>query len=103
MVGFYGGGLVDVWGWWCILLVGEVLKLFVFVVLLLGNFWILFLWVIFVVLVVINVVNGLINFVVEVMLVDVSMLDICIFMYVVNYWVVNVFLLLGMLFGGWLY
>lgn len=100
----YGGYLVDIIGCKKLMVIGELFKVFVFFGMVLCNFFMFyFLWIIFVMLFIIGVVQGLINLVGEVMLIDVSILENCLFMYLVSYWVNNLLIMIGIMVGGWFF
>ncbi|QTM98514.1 MFS transporter [Sediminibacillus dalangtanensis] len=104
MAGLYGGFLADRLGRKRLMVMGETMKLFAFIGMLLVNApWGTSAIATFAMMLVISVATGFINPAAEAMLIDVSTKETRAFMYSINYWAVNLSLMLGLMIGGWLF
>ncbi|KUP09606.1 MFS transporter [Bacillus coahuilensis m2-6] len=100
----YGGYLADIVGRKKMVVLGEVLKSFAFVGVLLSNSpWYESPWITFIMLTIISVAVGLIMPASEAMLIDVSTKETRAFMYSINYWAVNFSMMFGLIIGGWFF
>lgn len=104
IAGLYGGYLADAIGRKKIMVIGEWMKVFAFLGMVLANSPIgTSAWITFVMLMIISISSGVVNPAAEAMLIDVSTKDTRAFMYSINYWAVNLSIMLGLMIGGWFY
>ncbi|WP_312115964.1 MDR family MFS transporter [Brevibacillus reuszeri] len=104
LMGFYGGYLADRWGRKKVMVYGQWVQCFAFVIMALANSpWLDSAWLTFVMMLVQNASNGMINPAADAMLIDVSTKENRTFMYSINYWATNLSIAIGSVFGGLLF
>ncbi|WP_214483789.1 MFS transporter [Bacillus sp. SM2101] len=100
----YGGYFADTIGRKKMMVIGEWMKVFAFLGMIIANSpWITSPWITFLMLVIMGISSGVVNPAADAMLIDVSTKKTRAFMYSVNYWAVNLSIMLGLMIGGLLF
>ncbi len=100
----YGGYLADLIGRKKMMVIGEWMKVFAFLGMVLTNSPFGTLPILtFIMMLIVGVASGFVNPAAEAMLIDVSTKETRSFMYSINYWAVNLSIMLGLIVGGWFY
>lgn len=101
LTGFYGGYLADKVGRKKVMVWGQILTVFSYVIMTFANSpWLDSVLLTFLMMLINSVANGLINPAAEAMLIDVSTKESRTLMYSLNYWAINASVMIGSLVGG---
>ncbi|MGG4443879.1 MDR family MFS transporter [Brevibacillus fortis] len=104
LMGFYGGYLADRWGRKKVMVYGQWIQCFALFIMMAANSpWLDSAWLTFVMMLVQNASNGMINPAADAMLIDVSTKENRTYMYGINYWSNNLSIALGSVVGGLLF
>lgn len=104
LTGFYGGYLADKVGRKKVMVWGQILTVFSYVIMTFANSpWLDSVLLTFLMMLINSVANGLINPAAEAMLIDVSTKESRTLMYSLNYWAINASVMIGSLVGGFFF
>lgn len=104
LTGFYGGYLADKVGRKKVMVWGQILTVFSYVIMTFANSpWLDSVLLTFLMMLINIVANGLINPTAEAMLIDVSTKESRTLMYSLNYWAINASVMIGSLVGGFFF
>lgn len=104
LTGFYGGYLADKVGRKKVMVWGQILTVFSYVIMTFANSpWLDSVLLTFLMMLINSVANGLINPTAEAMLIDVSTKESRTLMYSLNYWAINASVMIGSLVGGFFF